>query len=185
MLLFHYSKDLFDKLLTREKQGNVIKIKQESYLPGNYNQHISFFFDPIPFYLISKIYGKDHPVWFPGNKLYQYVVDSSTIGNFKYHIVETPEKTQLVLDDSISEEDYKKIYPELAKKNFYLGTNNSELEKGSKKFINKTREYFLEANKKPNWEQVKNKYAAYIPHVMLYPDSGEVTISEVNTVKIR
>ena len=187
MKLYHYSSGKYQSLTTLEKRGQKYesKLPHHAYLPGRYDQSISFFFDPIPFTLLSSIYGKDHPVWFPGNKLFQYLVESDDIGDFKYHIVESPEKTELIIDDEVTTEDYLRIYPKIAKKKLYLGKGSSELTRGSKPFINKTQQYFINAPKIKGWIEQSNKYAAYVPHVMIYPSSGEIDYEEVSSIKIR
>ena len=187
MFLYHYSKEKFDEIRTKENRGDIFNGKPSihTYLPGRYDQSRSFYFDPIPFPMISKVYGKDHAVWHPGNILFQYVVDSSKIGNFKYHIVETPEKNALVLDDDVSTEDYLRSYPKIARLKGYLGEGNIALEKAAKPFVGKLRDNILLASKIPEWQKSKHLYASFVTHLMLYPASGVVPYEEVTTIKIR
>ena len=189
MLLYHYSKDRYNSLTTREFRGlkideEMLKRKRE-YVPGNYNQHISFFFDPIPFQILGKIYGEGHAAWYPGSELYQYIVDSRDIGKFAYHIVESPESVEMVLDDDVTIEQYHERFAVIAKEKLYIGYSNSELERATRQFTGKTRKYFEEAGKKPTFDTVRDKYAAFVPHVMLYPKGGVVEYIEVDKIRIR
>ena len=189
MILYHYSVTKFDNLTTAEYRGSkvtedMIKMKRP-YTPGFYNQHISFFFDPVPFQLLGKLYGKDHKAWYPGSKLFQYIVDSEKIGDFAYHIVETPEAIEMVFDDTIEPAEFHRRFSEIAEAKKYIGKGNIELEHGSRKFIGKTREYFTKASKMEQFDSFKEKYAACVPHVMLYPKTGIVKYEEVSNIVIR
>lgn len=189
MILYHYSNELYPRLETKEYRGEKIKdYKPASDLDkflGNYNQHISFFLDPIPTSIMGKIYGKEHHTWFPGNVLYQYEIDSSTIGNFRYYLVETPEKLKLFYDDTLTDEEYYIKYHKVIKDHLLIGSGNDSLERASKPYLGKTRSSIENVNKVSNWDSIKNKYAAAVTHLMLYPASGIINYSSYNKVKIK
>lgn len=193
MLLYHYSKDYYDNLKTLEQQRQLTKEEIERYKKFKhalspdkpYWKHISFFFDPIPVDKLGKWYGGDHIVWYPRSTLYQYTVDSKSVGDFTYEIVESPEKTQLLFDDSVSTDDYYKSMLEIMIKKKYRGSGNNELELGAKPLVNKTEYFFKKAKDHERFETFKNKYAACVPHVMIYPDNGIIDYLGVTKVTIK
>ena len=70
----------------------------------------------------------------------------------------------------------------------YLPFSNgilSELERATRQFVSKTRRYFEEDGKKPTLDTVRDKYAAFVPHVMLYPKGVVVEYNEVDKKRIR
>lgn len=198
MLLYHYANDKFTTLLTKEKQNLVKpeerKKEEQAYIdfyklygykrPGYYFEHISFFFEPIPLDIIASIFPKDHPVWFSGNELYQYEIDTSKIGHFTYEIVEYPEKTNIYYDDTLTDKEYFKLIKEAVIKNNYIG-KNSQIEEASKHLIGLTRSYYDQLKDRPNYEEIKYKYAATVPHVMLYPYLGKIKPESVTKVRVK
>ena len=138
---------------------------------ADYNKHISFFFDPIDPMVVDQVYGKFHHFWAHGATVYEHVVDSRQIGKFNYHITETPEKIEILYDDSISTKRYYELLEQINKTNHYLGTER-EFDQAAKKFVGQTSKYQKKVHTYPNWNDIKNKYAACVPHVMLYPDKG-------------
>ena len=74
---------------------------------------------------------------------------------------------------------------EIAKEKLYIGYSNSELERATRQFVSKTRRYFEEDGKKPTLDTVRDKYAAFVPHVMLYPKGVVVEYNEVDKKRIR
>ncbi len=192
MNLYHYSSQLLDVLKTKREQ-NVLTPKQIEEaerqakigkLVGAYCDHISFFFERIPLDIQSAIYGNDHPVWFQGNKLYEYEVPVLGLPDFKYDIVETPKKTALYYDESLTIPAYRRKLEALIKAEGYQGKGATELIKALKPLIGTTRECVAKANSYPNWEQIKNKYAANVPHVMIYPTGGLVRFANVRQIII-
>ena len=171
MYIYHYSKEKYPELRTLEAQGTHARPQKA---PETYGKHISFFLDPIPKDIIGLLYGAFHAVWFPGNKLWEYKVDVSALGDFTYEIVESPEKTKLYYDDSLSIPEYHKKLAEVIKKCNYSGSGKKELERAATPLLHKTREYFIKASKYRNFDEIKKKYAATVPHVMAYPSTGIV-----------
>ena len=193
MQLYHYSKELYPELKTLEMQRSITKDEIKNYesfktplSPSKpYWKHISFFFDPIPIDKIGVWYGKGHRIWYSGNRLYEYTVNAKDLGRFSYEIVEPPEKTAILFDDTIPTEVYYSRMLEIIKANEYRGDSLSDLLKASKPFIGKTAKYFEAAVNHPNFEDFKEKYAACVPHVMIYPASGVVKPTKVGGVIIR
>lgn len=148
------------------------------------DEHISFFVEPPPLDIMGSIYGPDHPVWFPGSILYEHKVDLHLEPAFKYHFVETPERTALLYDRDVSDEEFFKKVNENAEKLHYIGESISEFEIPYKKFKGTTRQFFLDAPDHNNWQEIKDKYAATVPHVMVYPSDGNMKVSQVRKVQI-
>ena len=192
MRLYHYSKDSYKDLRTLEMQKKLTEKEKDELRKyrhvlspeGEYWEHISFFFDKIPLDFIGRIYGEGHKAWAPGNTLKEYTIDTSKIKKLSYDIVETPDKIKMLFDDSISTEEYfARMRADIEKKG-YQGTSNSQLEKASRPFVGKTRTFFKEAFAHPKFDTFKDKYAACVPHVMLYPEGGVIKYESVIDVKV-
>lgn len=198
MLLYHYSKEKRPMLLTLERQNKVSaseRVKEEKeyvkacklygYIrPGYYFEHISFFFERPPLENMSSFYGPGHQVWYKGNELYEHVVDSSKIGSFLYEIVESPEKTEIYYNNSLSDKEYFERLGSLMNKNLYVGKNNALLEEALKPLLGTTEEYFKLLKTRSNFEEIRNKYAATVPHLMVYPIVGQIKPSTITKVTI-
>lgn len=192
MLIYHYSKEKYDKLLTLEKQRNItpeervkaMKAMVQGDHAGMYFEHISFFIDPLPLDVIAGIFGGMHPVWQTGTNLFQYVVETSLLPRFKYEVVESPEKTELYYDDNISTEEYYRRLKQLNKEKGYVGNGSTALTTACKPLVGRTREFYQQLSNRSNFDELKNKYAATVPHLMLYPDSGIIHYKNVSIVKI-
>ena len=190
MNLYHYSTQRFDVLKTKRKQGILTKqeIKSAERLAENqssvgaYCDHISFFFERLPLDIQGSVYGKDHPVWFPGNKLFEYELPLVGLPDFDYEVVETPKKTELYYDESLTIPVYKEKLRLLNQKEGYRGNGHKELIKALRPLEGLTRECVAKANSYPNWDEIKYKYAANVPHVMIYPVGGIIHFHKVQKV---
>lgn len=190
--LYHYNEVKFDILKTFEKQGKVTKeeIRKESLKtkttvrPGAYYQHISFFLLPINVKDIAATYRSDHFFWYSGNKLVEHVVLLDDINDFKYEFVETPEKTKLYYDDSIGHEEYYKLVDELNVSKKYIGNSKRDFSKAYNSLINEIKPAYEALKNRSNWDIIKTKYAATIPHVMIYPKEGTIKIHETKQITL-
>ena len=186
--LYHYAASEYQILLTRKKQGIskptdvMVQVSQE-IRPGDYTEHISFFVEPQPLDIMSSVY-KDHDVWHKGSVLYEHTVDLSLVNAFKYHFVETPEKIDILFNDAISTVEYYSLLNKINKDKHYIGSTLREFMLPYNQFKGNTRQFILKASSYPNWKSNINKYAACVPHVMLYPKSGEVIVQSVKRVII-
>lgn len=200
MFLFHYSNNKYPILKTLEKQKHItkderhkehdeyiaFKKKYKIFRPGYYYEHISFFLSPVP-ENITDYFPKDHYIWFKGNTVYEHKVELTSKIHFGYEIVEFPEKTKLMYDESLSDEMYFKLMSDL-----YL--NNRYIDKGYEKFlsiikdkelIKAQNEYFSKLKDRPNYDEIKYKYAATVPHVMLYPLTGTLNVKSVKEMTLK
>lgn len=196
--LYHYSAAKHTVLKTREKTSppdkeKLAKAKEDMEThkdPGTYYQHISFFFEPVPLDLVGKIFGKEHHFWFPGHDIYEHIVDLSSMPEFKYRIVESPLAVKMFYEtdwDDLDDSDLLKYFRELADKqkaHGEIGSGPSELKSAASSMVGSVLEAFKELPKRPNWEELKSKYAATVPHVMVYPKGGEITVDEIKEVKV-
>lgn len=198
MLLYHYAKERHPILLTKEKQNTVTpedrKNAEKEYIehfkktgykrPGYYFEHISFFFEPVPLEIMSTIFPRNHSIWTRGNMIFEHVVDSTKIKLFDFEVVEFPEKTEIYYDDSLTDKEYFNKLKQAIKENGYIGKNNEALESVSRKFLGHTEEYFKAIKDRPNYKDIKEKYAATVPHVMLYPHIGKIPVRSIQLVKV-
>ena len=186
--IYHYASQRFDSLKTRKLQGikesNPPLTNTGEIRPGTYEEHISFFIDPVPLRLMGLVYGKDHPVWHSGSVLYEHRVNLAAVSGFKYHFVETPEKIKLLFDDSIDTEEYYSRLNKVNQTQAYVGEDLTKFMQPYSRLKGKTERYILRASTYPKWESNRLKYAACVPHVMLYPKSGVVVPEVVNKVKV-
>lgn len=160
-----------------------------------YTSHLSFFFDPIPSELLPKLF-KDHPVWFDGNLLYEHIVDSNTLpAKVLYRVVESPSKTEF-MDAFTKQHNWTEHNPELFKKfrlemfdqqwkNGEIGFKRSDLVNQIRKHRGHIAEYYKRAVKRDDFQENKEKYAANVAHLNLYPIEGKVNnISAINVLLV-
>ena len=177
MLLYHYNTNLFKdirSLALQEGSGNVEPSRA-------YNHSVSFLFEPIPLDIAQILKGKGKE-WKPGMKLVEYEVDIKNLqSDILFHITESPEKTKLLYetqDWSMAKgnpqlvKQYLHEVTELEKDLGYYGQGNNNLIKGINRIPKGIRRYYTEAVKlcdRENETAVYDKYAALVPHVMVYP----------------
>ena len=197
MKLYHYSKDKYEILMNKIKQGKFtekelkeqIEYTKETNSPGTYLEHISFFFDPAPLHLLGLIFGKGHHTWFDGNKLYEYIIDVDSLGDIPYNVVETPLCLKLL--DNTEWVDtyeffikYQKNKYKLQRANGEIGNTLDKLKHQITLFQGKTSQYYLAAKQRLDAKDNFDKYAACVPHVMLYPNNGTIAIESINKVTV-
>lgn len=204
MKLYHYSADQYNTLLTKRKAGNasaeeIAKAEKEArriLMPGaSYVDHISFFFEPIPAEILGKLYGKNHPVWVDGRELYEYEVDPLKLPErVLYEVVESAREVE-ELDRFSKEHNWVEDDPALLKKWFThilaqkvkwgeYGNDKSKLLLQIKKHQGRLASDFLSAVQREDFKNNFTKYAASVPHLMLYPPTGEVQYDTMSLVVI-
>ena len=200
MLLYHYATKKFETLKTKQAQGivtpkdmneslDVCKEFYDSYgvrKPGNYYEHISFFFDKIPDD-ITRFFPHNHEIWRKGNVIYEHVVDLSKCEHFMYEVVEFPEKTKLRYDDSLNPAQYVHELGKVYRAKKYIGKNIKELTAivKSEDLVKEQNRYFEKLLIRSDYKEISQKYAASVPHVMLYPAEGVMEVSGVNKITLR
>jgi hypothetical protein len=196
MKLYHYSKDRYSILMTRAKSGKctkselaeAIRISKEYSRVGSYNDHISFFFDPIPLDTVAKIFKGKNDFWIKDNEIFEYVIDTKSLDkNILFEVVETPNDIKtLDATDWIDTDEFLIEY--LAKKSEMkkhlgeTGTGISNLDKQILKYSGRTDEFYNAASKRKDFEYNITKYAASVPHVMIYPKEGSIKYESVDKV---
>lgn len=203
MFLYHYSTEIHRELLSKAVNGSLtpvqiklarLEARDEGFEKWAYCDHISFFFEPIPSNLLPKLF-KDHPFWVKGKKLYEHVVNASEFPlKIPYHVVESKKKTELYdkfsLDNNWVEDD-----PVLLQKWMILedqkvrqwkekGDSKAELLKQIAAHQGTIRHAYQEAVQRDDFEWNKTKYAANVPHLMLYPPEGRVKVSCIKSLRL-
>jgi len=202
MKLYHYSKARFPELLTKRLSGASAeeirkseKQRDRHGFIGAYVDHISFFFDPIPSKTLADIFKNDHHTWYRGNALFEYVVDVNQFEvDVPFSVVESRNKTAF-MDKFIEEHNWveddpvllAKYLKELAKLEVEwgeLGHSLSGLKKQIAKNKGGTKQAYLDAAARADFEEGRQRYATNVPHVMVYPKSGRAAFSELNRLII-
>lgn len=196
MLIYHYSPEVRSSLLTKSAPaGNRRPVKVLDITDLPYDQHISFFFDPIPSKTVASLFGDGHHAWFKGNRLIEHVVNTDVLDkDVIFHVVESVRKTALY-DEFSKEHNWVKDDPKLLAMWFEL-IDSKMLEWGeigaSKELLlkqitlnkGKTEQLYKAARKRSDWETSKHRYASNVPHLMIYPKSGEIKVESRNVVVI-
>jgi hypothetical protein len=192
--IYHYSKEKYSSLLTRRKAGTLSREElaqadadaKKYYSVGSYNDQISFFFDRPPIDILPTLYKGQNDFWKEGNEVYEYTVPVEGLGkHIKYFTTETPEAVKLMDRTDWSDESdentvaYYKKKRELLERLGHIGVGMDGLKREIDKFEGKTRYYYLAASKRYDFDDNIKKYAANVPHLMLYPPSGEIHFTKV------
>jgi len=183
MKLYHYAHEKFPQLETLHYR----QVKKEGvHASADYGKHISFFFDPLDPIVLDQVYGDHHAFWKHGAQIWEHECDSHAFGDFTYYIAETPEKLELFYEyhaNKITLNQYYRRLDPILKAHQYEG-NQHQLDHAAAKFVGHTSRYQRDAHRYPNWEEVKNKYAACVPHVMLYPQLGFTPVRYTRQITI-
>ena len=195
--LYHYSKVKYSFLLTRELQTPPLTLTEkkkeiqeaaEVSAPGPYYKHISFFAEPAPLDILGSIFGNEHKVWYPGSELYEYKVSIDQLPSFTFRLAESKlcESFLQTFEDSPDFDRanwFKKRYiaqvkaGEIGETKYLLGKVIEDI-KGTTKFA------YVNSRKSVDWEYNKNKYAAHVPHLMIYFNYGKIHYESVKEVVV-
>lgn len=193
MNLYHYSKEKHPVLKTRRTLG--MSMPKGWTGSDDYLDHISFFFDPIPSKTIATIFGSDHGFWYRGNRIIEHIIDVDTLEpDVRYHVVESVERTKL-LDEFAEENNWEEDDPKLLAKwlilerrkglaNHEIGFTLSELKKQITQNKGITELAYVAASAREDFQHGKRKYAANVPHVMIYPKEGSIPVMSFNKLTI-
>ena len=195
MKLYHYSKNKFSVLKTLRKQKDLSQEEiekgkteaKENFSPGPYYDHVSFFFERPPIESLGSIFEKDHHTWVTGNRLYEHIVDSEDLKDIVYCFVETPLALEMFYGakyDSLSITEYLRLLKKRREDSGELGKDVKKMEHKAIELSGLTSACYQDIRKRPNWNELKNKYAATVPHLMIYSEKGEFPVKEVNRVTV-
>jgi len=182
--LYHYSKEHYPQLLTLEQQKVLDpKVRQDAQDAARfrgdlfpYYQHVSFFLDPVPLDLVGEMFPKDHQAWVNGNELWQYSVDPTTMSIKGWVLTEAPLQNFLLdVLPWFDNRTYKRGYFKMLKLGRVLtqseGSDLSGLVKCIDRYKGRTRAAYEKLKDSKDFEELKYKYAATVPHLMIYTDS--------------
>ena len=179
MKLYHYNTDEFDVLLSIaiRGKGNV------GSNPRAYNKNISLFLEPLPLN-VAEIFKNTHAFYRSGLSLIEHVVDSNAIPlDVLYTLTETPEKVTLLYAtqqwyEGMSEDlivANKKEIDDMEAEKGYAGQGRMNMIKACKSIPKGIEKYFMKSAKlheKFPGDKINEKYAANVPHLIIYPEVG-------------
>lgn len=178
------------KLATKEEIIESIAFSKLTHSPGSYTDHISFFFDPIPSDIIGNLYKGLNDVWKNGNILIEHITDTRMLeSEILFSLVESPaDVSSLDSIDWVDTDEFLleyKIKKEARKRNSgETGNGILNLENQIKKYKGSTTKAYIAASKRKDFLENITKYAASVPHLMLYPKRGFIEIEYINKVVI-
>jgi hypothetical protein len=202
MKLYHYSKTRFPELLTKRLSGasaeeirKAEKQRDRYGFVGAYVDHLSFFFDPIPSKTVADIFKNDHHTWYKGSVLFEYVIDVNQFeADVGYAVTESRRKTAFmdkfveehnwVDDDPVLLARYLKELDVLEKQWGEVGRSLPGLKEQIALNVGGTKQAYIDASKRPDFEEGRQRYATNVPHVMVYPKSGKAQYTELNKLTI-
>lgn len=201
MKLYHYATENYDALRSMRAQGKCSKDEirkaeaycKEYFTPGPYIDSISLFFDPVPLELLPKIYVKDHHTWFKGNKLFEFEVESDRLEmDINFNVTETPDDLKEVdridWDRWNNDEEFVIEYFQRKRdrklRSGEAGKSVVKLNRQIQHYKGTTEKFYLAASKRADFKDHQGKYAACVPHLMLYPKHGVINIDSVQKVVV-
>lgn len=202
MKLYHYAEQLYSPLMTRHRKGGVSNKEYQSSLVtanmyhkvGSYFDHVSFFFEPIPLGEIGKIFATDKPhhTWVNGKVLYEHIVDSDLAPkDMRYNIVETPALREFWMKENLSDHDDDNQWIDafsrasaLQKRIGEIGAGVASFNAVAPKYANGILKHYLTSKKSDRWDSNQRKYAADVPHVMIYSQIGTFQVELINLVTV-
>lgn len=198
MKLYHYSKEMYESLKTRRLTGNLTphEIEQEEKavaeysLTGPHIDHISFFFDPVPLDILGKLFKGKNKFWITNATVIEYVIDTSDLEHdILFDVVESPSATKMIDDTEwIDTPEFLKKFKAgkaIAKRGWgEIGIGVDLLKKQIALHVGNTRNAYITASLRNDFDENIEKYAANVPHVMLYPKSGKIEYQKTRKVVI-
>ena len=197
--LYHYNTKKLSTLYSLAKQTELgVDIRKDPAAIANknrrsifqrdpfpYDQHVSFFLDPIPLKLVRK-YFTDNKVYQNFDHIYEHRVDIQQLkDNLNYwKLVENPISNFMVdLYPTINFPGKNLLY--FGTKNIindlagYQGTDFDKLLNCISKFKGSTEREFRRLVKDGLKDYYKAMYAPTVPHLLIYPINGQLEISSV------
>lgn len=170
--LYHYGLNKHSVLKSIAMQRNIVTRNKMSY-----DNNISFFTQPLPTQLGSLFNGRNKH-WVKGMVYYQHVVDVDGIpDNISYHLVESPQKTDLIINkqdwdkaekDHSLQQEYLNQIRSMEIANGYIGDTKSDMLNAIATIDKPLIDYYKQSIKY-GLHEVFELYAALVPHLMLFP----------------
>lgn len=197
MNVYHYNVNHLDKVLTKKIQG-ILTVKEENELlemakfredPGPYYDSVSFLLEPAPLDILGTIFPDNHHTWTQGKNLFEHVINLEEQDFYAWVIVEGP--FQLFMVDSLpwfENTYYKKMFFKGVSLGRKLAGEVGKDLNSLKKALNKippgtTRAAYERLPKRKDFDNIKNMYAATVPHLMLYTKSV-ISVKQVKSVSV-
>lgn len=186
MKLYHYNTSCLDVLSSQVQRG-LVKDNGDIW---QYGKNLSFFIKELPINL-PEVLNNKHKFWTKGAQIWCHVIETDKLPKvINYRVVETPEKTKLLYelqDWSRAEGNpelvsmYMKQIEDMEKTNGYIGRSRNGLVRALNKFSNmNTADYYKRMsvlNSLYPEDKLMDKYAACVPHLMIYPTTSIPIVS--------
>lgn len=192
MKLYHYSKDKYKDIRSQVAQGAMESTNDDR----QYGKSVSLFLERLPL-TVAEIFNNTHQFYRSSLELWEYEVDTSDIPiDIIYTLTETPEKTALLYG---SQKWYEGMSAELIQSNKkeiddmeiakgYQSKGRIALVKACKSVPKGIEQYFEKtaklAKKFPE-DGLDKKYAASVPHLMIYPNDKPIPYRNVKMITLR
>lgn len=191
MKFYHYSKEKYDDIRSQVAQGSV----KASDNPKQYGKSVSLFLEKLPLN-VAEIFHNTHEFYRSGLDLWEYEVDSNDLPlNIVFTLTETPEKTALLYGSQKWYEGMpkeliasnKKEIDDMEKAKGYDGVGRINLVKACKSVPRGIEHYFQKtaklAEKFPD-DGLDKKYAASVPHLMIYPGATPIKFKSARLITL-
>lgn len=172
---------------------------QKSHAPDEYDyqRNISLFLEPVPRNLPSILHDK-HQFWKSGVELWEYTIDSRDLPKtIPFRLVESPEVVELLYEkqdwsnakgNPALVNKYKAEKAQLEIELHLKGKGTTALELIARKYNKGIAGYYAKAYKlhvdNPE-DKIIEKYAACVPHLMIYPGVQFVSYKERQQIKLK
>lgn len=194
MLFYHYSKNRYNELQSKQKQLGLQKSFGSKNLLtkclGMYETNISLFLLSVPLKAVCHAYKNQHPFWNNNSPFYEHIVDSKDIPDrIPYRFAETDLCKEMIKQNmSLWDKDTNLYWDKLYKVQYIhkeIGFYLKDMIDVAESIITNTKpsinEILLDQAKR---YPESTKYAAMVPHLMTYPVSGVIKVSHINKIVI-
>ncbi len=196
--LYHYSAAKFDSIMSKVKQGGLTSddLKEEERIAkfrgglNRYSDGCYLLFDPAPLDIIGDLFAGRNATWLNGKRLWEYKVSLDDIqDDIVYDVFESPAATKFMdevewVEDDKFKKDYFRRKAALKHKLEETGKGKEKLTKQIQLFQGTTRDMYIAASKRADFDENSTKYAACVPHVGLYPSTGELKVASRRLVVV-
>jgi hypothetical protein len=191
MHIYHIGAQPYDQIKPKRLQGltpkELAKIDEDykEWSTPPYSWSMSFFFDPPPYNEFLYHYdNKDR--WKPGSTVYEHTIDlDDIILPCYWRVVESPINTTMLgsIWDSVDDKLWFKMRWELLAVTHHMGFDLSNLGKAVEKYKGTTTDYYRKLWDSENFNDLKDRYAPNVPHLMLW-SGNPVKVTSVKKVII-